>query len=341
MIPRMGCVRLKGLFLLVFWMLTAVSLVEAQDVVFTKTDKGNEISRKGLIVDWVGDSLTLEVGGRNRQLKNESILRIETAWSESYRQAESLFEERKFRGALEMYQAALNTESRDWAQNMILSRMVQCGNLLEEHALAGACFARIARRDPRSRFIHLIPLPWLRNRTEASAEVNAQGWLQSNNATIKLLGASWLLGGTSRADAQAALEELGLGADPYVAHLAKLQLWKSKVVTAKENEMGRLQAQIERMPKSIQAPALLILSDVQSRLDMQEESILTLMRIPILHSGNLKLSAVALQKSAVKLAQSGQTRQASRLYREILRDFAETAYAIDATAQLQSLEGKQ
>ncbi len=325
----------------IFVLLGNANFAAAQDVVFTRSESGSEVPRKGTIVDWVSGSLTIEVNGRSRQLKNEEILRIETVWSEAYQQAETLFSERKFPSAIESYQTALRAEQRGWAQNIILARMVQCGNLLDEHALASACFAQIVKADPQTRFIHLIPLPWLSSRIEARAEENARAWLQSRTPALRLLGASWLLGGADRVEAQAALEELGLDLNPSVAHFAKLQLWKAKVLTADLKEMGRLQSQIERMPKLIQAPALWILSDVQSRLKLGDEAVLTLMRIPIIHTENLTLSVAALQKSAAHLSDSGQTAQAVRLYREIERDFGGTRFARDASAQLQLLQGKQ
>ena len=170
---------------------------------------------------------------------------------------------------------------------------------------------------------------------------NAKAWLRSTSPPIKLMGASWLLGSEMRDEAQEALEELSRDLDPNVAHLAKLQLWRAKVVTAKPNDLARLESQIERMPKVLRAPALLILSDIQSRLKMQDRALLTLMRIPILHRENVKLSALALQKAAALMKDSGQVESAARLFREVISDFVGTRFAAEASAQLQSLTGNQ
>lgn len=313
----------------------------AQDVVFTRSDKGEEVPRKGIIVAWSGNTLTLDINGRERQLRNKDIIRFETTWNETYKRAEALFESREFPEALEAYQAALRLEQRDWAQVIILSRMVQCSSVVENHALAGSCFAQLARLDSRTRFFHLIPMSWLRSLSDAGVRENAKGWLRSNDPAVQLMGASWLLGSESRDEAATALEGLAQGLDANVAHLAKLQLWRAKVVTAKQPELRRLQLQIDNMPKQLQAPAMLILSDVQSRLEMRDEALLTMMRIPILHSENLKLSAAALQKSAAMLENSGQSEQATRLYREIEREFGDTRFSREASAQLQLLQNNQ
>ena len=41
----------------------------AQDVVFTRSSKGTETPRKGTVVDWQGDTLTIEIGGREKSIK--------------------------------------------------------------------------------------------------------------------------------------------------------------------------------------------------------------------------------------------------------------------------------
>ena len=56
----------------------------AQDVVFTRSSRGTETPRKGTIVDWQGDTLTIEIGGREKSIKGPDIVRIQTAWSEQY-----------------------------------------------------------------------------------------------------------------------------------------------------------------------------------------------------------------------------------------------------------------
>lgn len=313
----------------------------AQDVVVTLSDKGTEVPRKGTILRWMGDTLTIDVGGRERQLRNKNIVRIETSWSAAYQQAEASFEAREFRKALESYQAALQSEQRDWARVIILSRMVQCCSVLENHAIAGTCFAQMVRLDPSTRFIHLIPLSWLRSFSDASIKEKAVGWMRSNDAATLLMGASWLLGSDARDQAVSTLEELTQGVDANVAHLAKLQLWRAKVVTAKQPELRRLQLQIDNMPKQIQAPAMFILADIQSRLEMRDEALLTTMRIPILHSDNLKLSAAALQNAAEMMRDTGQIKEAARLYRELERDFGDTRFSREASAQLQQLQNNQ
>lgn len=304
----------------------------------TRGSNGGEVPRKGEIVQWKGDSLTLNIGGRERSLKNESIIRIETKWSAEYVQAEGLFDSRQFHPALEAYQSALQVEQRGWAQNIILSRMVQCASLLENHGAACQWFAQILQSDSQTRFLYLVPLPWLRSMVDRGVEENAKAWLGSNVAPARLMGASWLLGSAQRADAEKALTELSQDFNPSVAHLAKTQLWRSKVVSARDRDLILLEGQISRMPKSIQAPALLLLSDIQSRLGQKDEAVLTLMRIPILHSDDLKLSAAALQKSAAILIRSGKNQDAARLLREIQRDYSGTRFANEAMANLQNLQ---
>jgi tetratricopeptide (TPR) repeat protein len=316
--------------------LSSPTNVRGQDVVYTRSEKG-EVPRKGTIVDWTGSYLKIEIGGRERSLNQADIVRVETTWSKEYQQAESLFAERQFQPALEAFRGALQQEPRGWAQNMILARMVQCADVLDNPAAAGVAFLQILSVDPQTRFIHLIPLPWASSFDPGISE-QADSWMQVRNPTVKLIGASWMLGSPKREEAREILEALAQDLDPNVAHLAKLQLWRAKVVTAKAADLARLKAQVERMPKDLRGPALLILSDIQSRLKMNDQATLTLMRIPILHSENLKLSAMALKKAALKQEAAGEKQSAIRLYREVVSDFGGTQLAQDAAAQLQRLQ---
>ncbi len=323
-------------FIVAFSCLVFGAVAHSQDIVITRSEKGAEVPRKGLIVRWQGDRLKLDVNGRERTIKNENIIRIETDWSEEYSQAEQAFQSHDFQNAVKLYAEALSSESRPWAQNIIRARLVQCHSLFENHSVAGQLFTQIIQSDPKSRFIEVIPLPWLQSLADTTLTENAKAWYQSNDPSIQLLGASWLLGSNLRSEATQTLETLAQSSDENVAALAKSQVWRGLTVTATERDAKRLMKQIDSMPNSIRAGAIFQLATIQSRLGQKDEAAINFMKLPILHAEHLRLSAAGLQKSANLLHNAGQTDEGIRLLREVVRDFSGTRFAAEAESILQS-----
>ena len=134
--------------------------VSAQDIVLTRSSKGTETPRKGVIVDWQADTLTIEIGGREKTIKGAEIVRLQTAWSEQYQNGLQLFQQRKFSEAIGPLIEASRSETRSWARSIILAKLTQCFDLQEDFGSAANAFAQIIAVDPQSRFTYLIPLPW-------------------------------------------------------------------------------------------------------------------------------------------------------------------------------------
>lgn len=331
---------LGSIFKLLPFLVLTIGLSEslfAQDIVITLSSKGTETPRKGTIIQWQGERLEIDINGRAKSISNSEIVRIKTNWSQSYQKAESLFSARQFDQAKDAFVAALQVESRPWAQNIIRAKLVQCCNVLDDPSSAGNYFVQLVQTDPRTRFMGLIPLPWTSSIIDARTTENAKIWMQSSKPPIQLIGASWLLGSQLRTEATSVLEELAQGRDQSIAHLATTQLWREKIVTAKENDLRRLQNQIERMPKPIRSGALYVAGEIQLRLNQDEAAAISFMKIPILHSDDLKLSAAGLQKSASVMQKLQRPKQANFLLRELVRDYRGTRFAIEAKSLLQEL----
>lgn len=312
----------------------------AQDVVFTRSSRGTETPRKGTIVDWQGDTLTIEIGGREKSIKGPDIVRIQTAWSEQYQNGLQLFEQRKFSQAIEPLVEASRIETRDWARSIILAKLSQCFSLQEDYINAANTFGQIVAVDPQSRFTHLIPLPWDRAFIDGAMIEEAKQWQRSENETIRLMGVSWLLGSPVREEAIEELGELSRSAAPRVAHLASIQLWRGRSVSATAGDLARFETQIQRMPDEVRAGALFVTGEIKFRQKQLDDAALDFLQIPILHQQNLRLSAIGLQKAATALQNAGKSQQAEILLRELVRDYANSRFATEANSKLQSLQQK-
>ena len=309
----------------------------AQDIVFTRSSKGTETPRKGVIVDWQADTLTIEIGGREKTIKGSEIVRVQTVWSEQYQTGLQFFQQRKFSSAIGPLTEASQIETRDWARSIILAKLTQCFSLQEDFGNAANAFGQIIAVDPQSRFTYLIPLPWDRAFVDGAIIERAKQWQRSENETFRLLGASWLLGSPVRESALAELDELSRSADPRIAHLASIQLWRGRSVSATEKDLARWETQIKRMPAEIRAGALFIAGEIKFRLKQDEDAALDFLQIPILHNDNLRLSAIGLQKAANSLQNAGKAEEAEIVLRELVRDYANTRFAVEAESKLQSL----
>ena len=315
---------------------SSFNTLHAQDAVITLSSKGAEVSRKGTIVDWQADTLTIEISGREKSIKGNDIVRIQTDWSEQYRVGLELFEQRKFTEAIEPLVKASRTETRDWARTIILAKLTQCFGVQEDYANAASSFSQIITYDGQSRFTHLVPLPWDRAFIDTAMIERAKQWQQSSSETIRLMGASWLLGSPAREAATAELDELSRSRDPRIAHLASLQLWRGKSVSANASDLARLEKQIARMPVNIRGGAMFVRGEIELRLQQIDEASLSYLQIPILHPDNLRLSAIGLQKAATSLEKAGQSDEAKTLLRELVRDYPKTRFAAEANSRLQT-----
>jgi hypothetical protein len=139
---------------------------------------------------------------------------------------------------------------------------------LEAGRIDGAVdeFLGILGSDPGTVHFNVIPIAWRASQPDAALEARAATWLASERSPVAIvLGASWLLPTSQRAAATASLNELASSKDPRIAGMAAIQLWRTKLVTAKADDPTRWEAQLEQMPAEIQAAGWYVLGEVLAR----------------------------------------------------------------------------
>ncbi len=134
-----------------------------------------------------------------------------------------------------------------------------------------------------------------------------------------------------------ALEEIAKASDAKLSGLASIQLWRTKLVTATNDDVRRWQAQLEKMPPDIQAAGWYVLGDCLSRLEQPEGASLAYLKVPILFRQQRAMAADALLAAGRQLEKMSQAGQAANLYRELVRDFPQLSAAQEADARLEKL----
>lgn len=319
--------RLCYIFSLWVAFFSGSAFLEADDVVHILSgESGRVYQRKGLIKDYTGRQLILEP---NLIIPTERVVRIETTWSAKQQAADAALENRKFSEALVLYYNALEKEQRKWVRRKIIAQIVWCHRALGQTEKASSGFRALVQSDPTTQYFDCIPLAW-----KSSIQVpnrTALAWLERKDLpAMVLVGASHLMSSTERRLAIAKLQQLTHSRDLRIAHLAQAQIWRSLIVTASDKQVDSWSETIERMPQAVRAGPYFVLGQVLSHKHKSEQALLALMRIPILYPRQRRLASESLLESGRLLEKSNQSEDALRLYRELVRDYPETAAAPSA-----------
>ena len=320
--------------------LACVSLT-ANDTVIVRPDKKgtSQVQRAGTILEYTGKELRLEVlGGRVEIIPAERIVEIRTAKSDAHKQAEQLLADDRLDSALGAFKQAKQQEQRPWMVRQISAQLVGC--YLEQNAIeqAGDEFLSIVASDPETFHIDVIPLPWRLQPISPVVETKARVWIQREKQPLAvLLGASWLFGSADRSTALQTLQKLASSSDRTVSLLAEAQLWRTKLVTANENDVLRWQEIWERFPDSLRPTATFILAESYARVNRPETSAAYYLQLPILAPQQRGAAADGLLFAGKQLEKIGQRTQAVGLYRELADHYSASPSAAEARARLASL----
>jgi len=308
----------------------------AADVVAVRSADGKRETRiTGEIVDWLGPELILRrSSGREERIPSDRVLNVDATWNEAHVQAEGLRNVGDLAAALVLFNQAIRSEERAWVRRRLLARIVECNAETGQIEQAGETFAALIQSDPQTPDFAVIPLNWGTVRTTAGLESIAGRWLSAKSASVKLLGASWLLSSAQRNQAVAALNRLASDPDARVAFLAKGQLWRTEVVTVTDASISKWQDVIRRMPEPLRAGPYFVVADALARREQPQQAALHWMRIPILYPQQRQLAAEALWGAANQLERIEQTPEALALYREIVSRHKDAPCAAQAEQRL-------
>jgi len=311
------------------------------DQVWVTGDGPDDVTRyRGSIADFNATRLEILTGEskRKRTFPTEKIAKVEAIYLPSHNSALAAIEAGDFKSAFESLDLALKKEQRQWVQREILALQIQILGRTDQLAARAQLFTKILSSEQATRFYHRIPLLW-QGRVLGTADLSlAQQYLDSEKETLELIGASWMLAGAGRKTATEKLVDLANTIDSRIASLASAQLWRAKLLTAKQADVERWQAQVDSMPPNLRFGPLLIVGSTMARLkpadgnatEWVDRTVTNLMRIPILYPKHYHESAEALYVSARLLEEHRRESEAVLIYTELLRDFAQTTSATKA-----------
>ena len=325
-----------------FCMLVPGSL-KAEDIVYLRSDQPGitELKLTGEILDYTGQALSIKTtAGNTRNFPGTQVLRVESAWTENQIQADKAFAAGDFRKALQEYSQALKADNRVWARRMILAQIVWCYRNLGDYATAGDRFLALIASDPDTPYFEAIPLQWTPG--EAVSAEQATRWLAMTEKPVaRLMGASHLLSGGQPRLPIDILRGLARDKDPRIAALATGQLWRSLVYSAEPADVERWKLMLSEMPRALQAGPSFVLGSALARLGQSEQAALALLRPPILYKHQRDLAAESLLAAAGELAKMNQTKDAARLYREVIDNYDGTKAQAAARSRISKLPQKE
>ena len=314
-----------------------VGSAHAQDVVVERKADGTTINRRGRIVQWAGVSLKMDSRGSVREIDNDTIVSFQTQWPPELEQGTTLMKQGKFADAVKKLSAAIGSERRQWAQNIIFSKLVTAQQQAGNTAAAAESFFKLTQSDPSSRFLHLAPVPWETDRMpgQAPSMQQVRAWLSGSQTGgdqpgVRLVAAAWLARSNDAGDAddgRAILEELAVDLDPTIAALAVGQLWRQRAmgqvrpVAMNEKQISVWRKRLTQMPESARAGPLYVIATAESRASQVEDAVRDYMRIVILYPDQPIIAAPALYRAGDLLHNEGQEDVAAGLKLELKTKF--------------------
>lgn len=311
----------------------------AEDAAIIRSPTGEATVRlTGEILEFRGDGLVLQRLGREDRIAADRVILIQGDWSEPHQAADRLRASGDFAAAIERYSAALRTESRGWVQRRLLADLAVCYANTGQVALAADAFLRLTADDAATPYLYAMPLNWQTTQPDAALAARARDWLRDGDSeSARLLGASWLLATQDRAAALTALNTLTASEDTRIALLAEAQVWRTQLVQVTAEQAASWREQLDRLPESLRVGPTYVVGQAFARLEQPETAALLLMRIPILHADQADLAAACLTLAARQLENLGQSKDAARLYREVIAKHAGGRHAQEAEARLRTL----
>ncbi|MCE9525474.1 MAG: tetratricopeptide repeat protein [Planctomycetales bacterium] len=316
-------------------------ICSAEDTVtfLTGKDAKTRTNRTGEIVEYTGESLQLKSSsGRIENVPAARVVDIRTQWIPTHARGDALRAAGKLEEAINAYKQAKRDEPRAWVRRKIMASLVACYAEISRFDFAGDEWLAIASSDPSTLYYNVAPVAWQPLPPNAELQSRATTWLNSKSPPAQVLGASWLLGGPQRSAAITVLEGLASSktADPRVRSLAQIQLWRTKLVSAKLEDVQRWQTAVEQMPAEVRAGGYFVVGEGLARLNKPEGASLAFLRIPLVHTEQRMMAADALLAAGKQLETLKRSEEAVGLYREVLSGYSRTLAAGEAKAKLES-----
>lgn len=304
--------------------LPASVIGQTDTVVTRRTDDAPTVNRKGTITQWIGDSLTINLKGVEREIDNDCIIKIETQWGDNYKLGVQELNLGNPSFAIVQFEEALTSENRPWAKLIIHAQLIDAYQSTEKYADAIRHFETILRKDPQTRFLPLAPICWTGSGTAMTGVTRRLE--NSRNPFLQLIAASWMLTSPQRNTGIEILQMLSEDIDPRIKNIAIAQLWRTRL-NVTDKQVKPWEKIIVGLPREFRAGPYLVLAEAQSRVGQAQPAIANLMRIPILFPDQKSLVAAALYRTGKLLDNQGESDLAQSILNELVTLYPQTLWA--------------
>jgi len=300
----------------------------SQDRVILQQPGGSRLPLSGLVEDFTGRKLTIQVrvGDPLRHYPRDEVVEVQTSYTKPHLQGNALLAAARPSEARAEFTRALKEEDRAWVRRAILAQMVRCALWNGETREAVGLFLSIAESDPETFHFDVAPLAWSDGPTEPAVRAAAQIWIIESRAESQLIGASHLLlDAEFRDQAETVLRRLARDPNPKVQRLAQMQLWRGRsAVLATEGELLRWETAIDELPMELRGGGYFVLGQTLKRQQQPERAAALLLWIPMVYDADRFLAARACFDAAELVESFGDHNSAIRLYAEVSTRFADT-----------------
>jgi len=337
---QLPCLRCGLVFvvLAIIWHSAAV----AQDVVHLKPNSTTGVQRSiaGKVVDATGLEITIHAEGRRDQtFKRDRVDRIEYVKVKAHQQGDELLAKHRTKEALAKYEQAMRDEKRNWVRRDILAAIVDVHRMRSSYVRSGKMMLLLIRNDPTTHHLGSMPLSWRPYQPAPELTSAAKQWLESSTPHAVLMGASWLLSGKERPRAIKRLEQITTLGNNRVSSIAQVQLWRTQLVSIDAVKLARWQRTVAQMPETLRVGPYFLIGRAHAQLEQHDLAALAMLRVPLLYADQRSLAAEAMLTAGAELQLLGQHPEAAKLYRELIRDYADRPQVTQARQRLSSAAG--
>ncbi|MCA9128945.1 MAG: hypothetical protein KDB22_17785 [Planctomycetales bacterium] len=268
----------------------------------------------GTITDFDAQTLFFtQSDGKVLQLPSDRVSRISVSFNGEVAEASNLVAEHRYLEAITKIKDCYQSVPQ-WQQQILVAQIVQSLAAIEDTRRAAIIFGNLTDAEPRPLlFYECIPLCWTVQETDAALLSEATNWLQSENESMRLIAASWLLLGERKAQAQTTLTSLKQSQVQVIAMLAGLQAWRLTPVTETKDRLVNWLAYRDSLPPPLQLGPTEFIADRLMRAGENDLAIGQWMRIAAQSSTQHHRVAQALESAANQLARSGHSATAQNL----------------------------
>ncbi len=301
--------------------------LQAETVIRKAGSQGGRMALNGEILDYNRRELIIRVKSPDsiQQIPEDQIIDVQPYLLEPHRKAEEALAEQNYPQARELAQEALPLEKRNWVRREILALMIRIARQERNWQTAAIHFEAMLESNRETRHRDLMPLMWRQETLSSLDRDFATRELDSGQAELRLISASWLLevpGWEGRA-AQV-LKELLVHPEDSVRHWARCQLWRVRLREGNisDGDLRQWERQLRNLPESHWAGPMFVLAQGYEQRVQPEQAAARYLWIPIMDPRQSDLAGSALLKAADLLTSIGQTDAAQRLRLEAQDRFA-------------------